>query len=145
MLDRHKQLADWQYILQIQTIFVKDQAMVRPHLVKKYNNVQVLTSAHRQRCKHTELSVTKFLLDVRTQQEIQLDLRIGEPMQICIHRKDNSPKPVNHRLALKEGPKVKSDIRRFPAHNILQVGFTLQTSRINNKRVINPSSLAVLI
>ena len=29
-------------------------------------------------------------------------------MQICIHWKDNSPKPVNHRLALKEGPKVKS-------------------------------------
>ena len=58
-------------------------------------------------------------------------------MQICIHRKDNSPKPVNHRLTLKEGPKVKSDIRRFPTHNILQVGFTLQTSRINNKRVIN--------
>ena len=59
-------------------------------------------------------------------------------MQICIHRKDNSPKPVNHHLTLKEGPKVKSDIRRFPAHNILQLGFTLQTSRINNKRVINP-------
>ena len=59
-------------------------------------------------------------------------------MQICIHRKDNSPKPVNHRLTLKEGPKVKSDIRRFPAHNILQVGFTLQISRINNKQVINP-------
>ena len=58
-------------------------------------------------------------------------------MQICIHRKDNSPKPVNHHLTLKEGPKVKSDnIRRFPAHDILQVGFTLQTSRINNKRVI---------
>ena len=27
-------------------------------------------------------------------------------MQICIHQKDNSPKPVNHRLTLKEGPKV---------------------------------------
>ena len=25
------------------------------------------------------------------------------PMQICIHWKDNSPKPVNHRLTLKEG------------------------------------------
>ena len=58
-------------------------------------------------------------------------------MQICIHRKDNSPKLVNHRLTLKEGRKVKSDIKRFPAHNILQVGFTLQTSRMNNKRVIN--------
>ena len=68
----------------------------------------------------------------------KLDLSIREPTQIYIHRKDNSPKPVNHRLTLKEGPKVKSDIRRFPAHNILQVGFTLQTSRTNNKRVINP-------
>ena len=68
----------------------------------------------------------------------KLDLRITEPMQICIHRKDNSPKSVNHCLTLKEGPKVKSDIRRFPGHNILQVGFTLQTSKINNKRVISP-------
>ena len=58
-------------------------------------------------------------------------------MQICIDRKDNSPQPVNHHLTLKEGSKVKSDIRRFPAHDILQVDFTLQTSRINNKRVIN--------
>ena len=64
----------------------------------------------------------------------ELDLRIREPMQFCIHRKDNSPKPVKHRLTLKEGPKVKSDnIRRVPAHAILQVGFTLQTSRISNK------------
>ena len=59
-------------------------------------------------------------------------------MQICIHLKDNSPKPVNHPLTLKEEPKVKFDsIRRFPAHDILQVGFTLQTSRLNNKRVIS--------
>ena len=35
---------------------------------------------------------------------LKLDLRIGQPMQICIHRKDNSPKPVNHCLTLKEGP-----------------------------------------
>ena len=64
----------------------------------------------------------------------KLGLRIGEPMQICIHRKDNSSKPVNHRLTLKEGPKVKSNhIRRFPANDILWVGFTLQTSGINNK------------
>ena len=49
--------------------------------------------------------------------QVKLDLRIGQPMQICIHQKDNSPKPVNHHLTLKEGPKVKSDIRRFPAHN----------------------------
>ena len=75
--------------------------------------------------KHTAASFTR---NTR-----RLDLRIGEPMQICIHWKDNSPKPVNHHLTLKEGPKVKSDIRRFLAHNILQVGFTLQTSRINNK------------
>ena len=67
----------------------------------------------------------------------QLDLRIKESMQICIHWKDNSPNPVNHHLTSKEGPKIKSDnIRRFPAHDILQVGFTLQTSTINNKRVI---------
>ena len=57
-------------------------------------------------------------------------------MQICIHQKDNSSKPVNHRLTLKEGPKVKSDnIRTFLAHDILQVGFTLQTSRYNNKQL----------
>ena len=59
-------------------------------------------------------------------------------MQICIHRKDNSPKPVNHLFTLKEGPKVKSDhIKRFPTHDILQVGFTLKTSTINNKQDIN--------
>ena len=59
-------------------------------------------------------------------------------MQICIHRKENSLKPVNHCLTLKGGPKVKSNnIGRFPAHDILQVGLTLQTSRINNKRVIS--------
>ena len=67
----------------------------------------------------------------------QLDLRIGEPMQICIHRKDNSPKPVNHCLTLKEGPKVKFNNRRFLAQDFVQVGFTLQTSRINNKQVIS--------
>ena len=38
---------------------------------------------------------------------------------------------------LEEGPKVKSDIRRFSAHDILQVGLTLQTTRINNKCVIS--------
>ena len=37
-----------------------------------------------------------------------------------------------------EGPKVKSDhIRRFPAHDFLYVGFTLQASRTNSKRVIS--------
>ena len=35
----------------------------------------------------------------------------------CIHQKENSPKPFNHRLTLKEKPKVKSDhIKRFLAH-----------------------------
>ena len=63
-----------------------------------------------------------------------LDLHIREPMQICIHRTDNLPKPVNHRLTLRDGPEVKSyNIRRFPAKDFLQVGFTLQTSRTNNK------------
>ena len=39
---------------------------------------------------------------------------------------------------LEGGAKVKSDnIRRIPAHDISQVVFTLQTSRINNKRVIS--------
>ena len=75
----------------------------------------------------------------------KLDLRIEEPMQICIHQEDNSTKPVNHHLTLKEGPKVKSDIKRFTAHDILQFGFTLQTSRINNKRVISTFKLAVLV
>ena len=58
-------------------------------------------------------------------------------MQICIDQKDNSPKLVNHRLTMREGPKVKSYIRRFPAHDIIQVGFTLLTSRINNRRDIS--------
>ena len=36
------------------------------------------------------------------------------------------------------GSKVKSDhIKRLPAHDCLQVGFTLQTSRTKNKRVIS--------
>ena len=51
---------------------------------------------------------------------IKLDLRIGEPMQNCIHKKENSPKPVNHRLTLKEGTKVKFvQIKIFPAHDFL--------------------------
>ena len=51
--------------------------------------------------------------------ELELDLSVGELMQICIHRKDNSPKPVNHRLTLKEGPKVKSNIRRCLAQDFI--------------------------
>ena len=65
----------------------------------------------------------------------KLDLCIRQPIQICIHRKNNSPKPVNHHLTLKERPKVKSKIRRFLAQASVRVGFTLQTSRINNKQV----------
>ena len=42
-------------------------------------------------------------------------------MQTCIHCKDNSPKPANNRLTLKEVPNIP----------------TWQTSRINNKRVIS--------
>ena len=42
------------------------------------------------------------------------------------------------RLTLKGGPKVKSDhIKRFPAHDFLLAGITLQTCRTNNKRVIS--------
>ena len=59
-------------------------------------------------------------------------------MQICIHRKDNSPKPVNHRLTSKEGPKVKSDhTTSFPAHDFLYVGLPSQTTTPTNKRVIS--------
>ena len=65
-------------------------------------------------------------------------LRIGKPMSICFHRKDNSLKLVNHRLTLKEGPKVKSDhSTRFPVHDFQQVGLPSQTSRTNNKQVIS--------
>ena len=68
----------------------------------------------------------------------KLDLCTGEQMQICIHRKDNSPKPVNQHLTLKEGPKVKSNhTTRFPAHDFLYVSLPSQTSRANNKRVIS--------
>ena len=58
-------------------------------------------------------------------------------MQIVSTRK--TTKPINYRLTLKEEPKVKSNhIKRFPAHEFLLVGVTLQTSRINNKQVISP-------
>ena len=41
-------------------------------------------------------------------------------------------------MTLKEGSKVKSDhTRRFLAHDFLYVGLPSQTSRTNNKRVIN--------
>ena len=56
-------------------------------------------------------------------------------MQICIHRKDNSPKPVKHHLTLKEGP--KDQIKKFPAHDFLYIGLPSQTCTTNNKRVIS--------
>ena len=41
-------------------------------------------------------------------------------------------------MTLQEGPKVKSDhIRRFLAHDFLEVYLALQTSRTNNKRVMS--------
>ena len=47
------------------------------------------------------------------------------------------------RLTLKEGPKVKSEhIKRFPAHDFLEVGFTFQTSKTNNKQVISTFKFA---
>ena len=53
----------------------------------------------------------------------------------CIHQKENSPKPINHHLILKEESKVKSDhIKRFLADNFLKV---YVTSRNNNKQVIS--------
>ena len=49
-------------------------------------------------------------------------------------------------LTLNERSKVKSiHTRRFPAHDFLHVGFTSQTSRTNNKRVIELLSLAMLV
>ena len=49
-------------------------------------------------------------------------------------------------LTLNERPKVKSvHTRRFPAHDFLHDGFTSQTSRTNNKRVIELLSLAMLV
>ena len=58
-------------------------------------------------------------------------------MQIVPTGKKVSPKSVNHRLTLKEGPKVKSEhIRRLSAQDFLLVGFTLPTSVSNNKQVI---------
>ena len=47
-------------------------------------------------------------------------------------------------LTLKEGPKVKSDqIRIFQVHDFLYVGFTLQTSKTNNKRVVGKSFINI--
>ena len=40
--------------------------------------------------------------DLSKSKLIKLDLSIGEPMQNFIHRKDNSPKTVNHRWTLKD-------------------------------------------
>ena len=56
---------------------------------------------------------------------------------VCVHLQSPVKQKVDKfgypRLTLEEGPKVKSDhIRRFPAHDFLHVGFTSETSRINN-------------
>ena len=49
------------------------------------------------------------------------------------------------RLTLKKGPKVISEhIRRFLAHDLRKVGFTLQNTRTKNKRVISTLNLAIL-
>ena len=63
-------------------------------------------------------------------------------MQTCIHQKDNSPKPVNHCLTLREVPKVKAEhSKRFPAHDFLEVGLPSQTSWTRNKQVISTFKL----
>ena len=68
--------------------------------------------------------------------QLKLDLRIGEPMQICIHRNDNSPKPVNHHLTLKEAQgqnmKTSEDSQPMASYKLVS-----QTSRTNNKQVIS--------
>ena len=49
-------------------------------------------------------------------------------------------------LTLKEGPKVKSfHIKRFPAHDFLQDGFTLQTSKTKKTRFISTFRFAILV
>ena len=54
----------------------------------------------------------------------------------CIHQKENLP--INYHLTLKEEPKVKSGrIKRFPAHDFLQVGLPSQTCTTNSKRVMS--------
>ena len=51
---------------------------------------------------------------------LEIDLAHRRTDTNCIHQKDNSPKPINHPLTLKEEPKVKSDhIKRFLAHDFL--------------------------
>ena len=57
--------------------------------------------------------------DFSEKSTVELDLCIRELMQIYIHRKDNSPKPVNHPLTLKERSKVNSNIRRFQAQDFV--------------------------
>ena len=67
--------------------------------------------------------------------------RFGLPSQTSstINKLDISTFKFGYpRLTLKGGPKDKSDhIKRFPAHDLLQVGLPSQTSRTNNKRVIS--------
>ena len=57
---------------------------------------------------------------VRLSTNIKVDLAYWRKYENCFPKKVNSPKPINHRLTLKEEPKVKSDhIKRFLAHDFL--------------------------
>ena len=112
-------------------------------------------------CINKEYPTGKLYLQI-----YKLDLAHWKINTNCIHRKDNSLKPVSSilensesmissqtsrgnkrvtsplkfgypHLTFKEGPKVKSDhIRRFLVKYFLEVCFTSQNSRTNNKRVI---------
>ena len=89
-------------------------------------------------CKIKNISLmTPFIRNPEENLQFQPDLAHWRTHANCIHLKDNLPKPVNYRLAFKEGPKAKSDhVRRLTAHDFLLVGVTLKTSRTNNKQVI---------
>ena len=111
-----KQYKDQETFTANNVSYVKVQIMLAEKITFKRQNISVNYEA----VKFINLSVTTNRNGTIKYIILKLDLRIGEPMQICIHRKDNSPKPVNHHLTLKEGPKVKSNnIRRFPADDFL--------------------------
>ena len=40
-------------------------------------------------------------------------------MQICMHRKDNSPKPVNHHLTLKENMTTSEDFHAMISYKLV--------------------------
>ena len=59
-------------------------------------------------------------LTLQKKPSFELELAHQRTDANCIHQKENSPKPINHCLTLKEEPKVKSDhIERFLAHDFL--------------------------